>query len=187
VLFFFCVIQALGAFFNELDQEANHANSIHAQQQTVNPKTGRRERIMVNLEAIYPDGHEKGREYCLEELRARAQGSLDIDWNEMRQRKPKKVEERSPIPEIDLLSFENDHEASKSTNASAQPGKMSIFEDVGPAIKPVKIPIYDDGDTAAAHKEANATKKKARREERANRTQKIEVMEVRAEPKTGRL
>jgi checkpoint serine/threonine-protein kinase len=186
VLFIFCVFQALGAFFNEHDQEANHANPIHAQQQIVNPKTGRRERIMVNLEAIYPDGHEKGREYSLEELRARGQGSLDIDWNEIRKRRHEKVEKQSPIPEIDLLSLGEDREVPKFTNASPRPAKMPIFEDFESAVKPVKIPIYDDGDTAAAQNQAIANKKKGRREDRANRTQKIQVMEVRAEPQTGR-
>jgi checkpoint serine/threonine-protein kinase len=183
MLLFFCVFQALGAAFHEHDQDENHAPSIHAQQQIVNPKTGRRERIVVNLEAIYPDGHEKGREYCLEELRARAQGSLDIDWNQMRRAKPEKVQESLATPDVELSV--GDIPIHRPNDDSARSTKIPIFEDVGPTVKPVKIPIYDGEDPAIAEAEAGIIKKRARREERANRTQKIQVMEVRAEPQTG--
>jgi checkpoint serine/threonine-protein kinase len=182
----FYVFQALGASFNEHEheQEARNAKSMHPHQQTVNPKTGRRERIVVDLEAVYPDGNEKGREYCLEEIRARAQGLLDIDWNELRKKKVEKVVEQSPIDL--LLPGEEGELIHDTTNTTKpQPAKISIFEDATPAIKPVKIPIYDDENIPNAQKEAAVMKKKARREERANRTQKIQVLEVRAEPQTG--
>jgi checkpoint serine/threonine-protein kinase len=151
----------------------------------VNPKTGRRERIVVSLEAIYPDGHEKGREYCLEEIRAGAQGSLDIDWNQMRRRKPENVAESPRIQDVNLSAGEHEDAIHESNVISTRSTKIPIFEDAGPPVKPVKIPIYGGEDPIVAETEAGVLKRKARREERANRTQKIQVMEVRAEPQTG--
>lgn len=47
----------------------------------VNPKTGKRERIFVNLEAVYPNPDVMGTEMSFEELRAQHRGWLDRTWS----------------------------------------------------------------------------------------------------------
>lgn len=46
----------------------------------VNPKTGKAERVFVNLEAVYPDPDDPAREVCFEELRAVRRGWAGRDW-----------------------------------------------------------------------------------------------------------
>ncbi|KAH8676039.1 Mad3/BUB1 homology region 1-domain-containing protein [Xylariales sp. PMI_506] len=46
----------------------------------VNPVSGRRERVFVNLEAVYPTPEEPGTELSFEELWAAGRGWLDVDW-----------------------------------------------------------------------------------------------------------
>lgn len=62
--------------------------------------------------------------------------------------------------------------------------KMPIFEDVETSRAPVKIPIYDDEN--APQPRLDGAKRKARREEKANRTRKLEILEVKAEPQTSK-
>lgn len=62
--------------------------------------------------------------------------------------------------------------------------KMSIFEDVETSRAPVKIPIFDDEN--APQPRLDGAKRKARREEKANRTRKLEILEVKAEPQTSK-
>lgn len=51
------------------------------QQEVVNPRTGRAERVFVNLEAVYPNPDDPSEELCFEELRAKHRGWLDKDWS----------------------------------------------------------------------------------------------------------
>ncbi|KAI1844386.1 hypothetical protein JX266_009480 [Neoarthrinium moseri] len=48
----------------------------------VNPVNGKRERIFVNLEAVYPTPEEPGTELSFEELWAASRGWLDCSWEE---------------------------------------------------------------------------------------------------------
>ncbi|RDI79761.1 hypothetical protein Vi05172_g10315 [Venturia inaequalis] len=66
---------------------------------------------------------------------------------------------------------------------SKQPSKkMPIFEDIDTSKAPVKIPIFDDEN--APQPRLDGARRKARREEKANRTRKLEILEVKAEPQT---
>ncbi len=56
------------------------SSNFAGQQQTTNPKTGKVERVFVNLEAVYPNPENPAEEYSFEELRARSRGWLDRDW-----------------------------------------------------------------------------------------------------------
>ncbi|KAF2421826.1 hypothetical protein EJ08DRAFT_672882 [Tothia fuscella] len=166
----------LAASANEHD-----ANSILAQQFTVNPKTGRREVIVVDLEAIYPDGdYKSGREFCLEEIRALRRGLLDRNWRKESIRTTKvfvdAVTKPRPLnPDMDILS----------PRAQETPSQVPIAPVFEVANRPVKIPIFDDQEPALPE-QSHSTKpvKRTRREDRANRTQKIQVLEVKAEPQT---
>ncbi|KAI9833074.1 MAG: hypothetical protein M1826_000441 [Phylliscum demangeonii] len=48
----------------------------------VNPRTGRVERVYVNLDAVYPRGIDGGEEMSFEELRASKRGLLNREWAE---------------------------------------------------------------------------------------------------------
>ena len=56
-------------------------SSNHAEQQSLNAKTGRIERIFVNLEAVYPNPDDPAEEYSFDELRAKYRGWLDKKWD----------------------------------------------------------------------------------------------------------
>ncbi|KAL1983026.1 hypothetical protein VTN96DRAFT_573 [Rasamsonia emersonii] len=53
----------------------------HHVREAVNPRTGRRERVFVNLEAVYPDYKNPGYEISFEELRAISRGWMQKDWS----------------------------------------------------------------------------------------------------------
>lgn len=67
----------------------------------VNPVSGKRERIHVNLEAIYPMPEEPGTELSFEELWAANRGWIDACWDE-----ESIVQDRQPPADenVDLLS-----------------------------------------------------------------------------------
>lgn len=50
------------------------------QQQITNPRTGKVERVFVNLEAVYPNPDDHNEEMSFEELRAKFRGWTDRDW-----------------------------------------------------------------------------------------------------------
>ena len=50
-------------------------------QVTVHPQTGKKERVFVDLVAIYPTPNEAGTELSFEELWALNRGWLEIDWD----------------------------------------------------------------------------------------------------------
>jgi len=50
------------------------------QQQTTNARTGKIERVFVDLEAIYPNDDDVNEEMSFEELRAKSRGWLSRDW-----------------------------------------------------------------------------------------------------------
>ena len=70
-------------------------------QMIVNPVSGKRERIYVNLEAVYPTPEEPGTELSFEELWAANRGWLDANWDD-----ESIVEDRQPPADenVDLLS-----------------------------------------------------------------------------------
>jgi checkpoint serine/threonine-protein kinase len=175
----------------------------------VNPTNGRQTHIVVDLESIYPDGDDTtGNEFCLEELRARHRGWLNRDWRKLQVLKSKSIPEAvvsrpfSP-PDEPLIDFEKPakieifedaapskpHSKKMSIFADVETSKppskkMSIFEDVESSKAPVKIPIFDD--ESAPTTRLDGAKRKARREERANRTRKLEILEIKAEPQTSK-
>lgn len=52
----------------------------HHVREAVNPRTGRRERVFVDLEAVYPDYRDPTNEVSFEELRAIKRGWMGKDW-----------------------------------------------------------------------------------------------------------
>ncbi|KAI0021512.1 Mad3/BUB1 homology region 1-domain-containing protein [Xylariomycetidae sp. FL0641] len=70
----------------------------------VNPQSGKRERVFVNLEAIYPTPEEPGTELSFEELWAGRRGWLDVDWDEECEAEEKHEPADENSPDVDLLS-----------------------------------------------------------------------------------
>ncbi|KAL4797706.1 Mad3/BUB1 homology region 1-domain-containing protein [Aspergillus venezuelensis] len=52
----------------------------HRIREAINPRTGRRERVFVDLDAVYPDYKNPNIEISFEELRAMQRGWLDKNW-----------------------------------------------------------------------------------------------------------
>ncbi|PYH45114.1 putative checkpoint protein kinase (SldA) [Aspergillus saccharolyticus JOP 1030-1] len=57
----------------------------HRVKEAINPRTGRRERVFVNLDAVYPDYKNPNHEVSFEELRALHRGWLEKDWRVAKQ------------------------------------------------------------------------------------------------------
>lgn len=59
----------------------NVVSSTYAdQQQITNSRTGKVERVFVNLEAVYPNPNDHNEEMSFEELRAKIRGWTEKDW-----------------------------------------------------------------------------------------------------------
>ncbi|RDW93724.1 putative checkpoint protein kinase (SldA) [Aspergillus mulundensis] len=56
----------------------------HRIREAVNPRTGRKERVFVDLAAVYPDYKNPNVEFSFEELRAMKRGWMDKDWRQKR-------------------------------------------------------------------------------------------------------
>src|SRR5262245_29417635 len=97
----FCIFQSL----------AKSHITIHPSQYqvTVNPQNGRKERVFVDLRAIYPTPEEPGTELCFAEVWAARRGLLTKSWADSEGYRPSKATS-SPIlsesrsPSVDLLT-----------------------------------------------------------------------------------
>lgn len=152
-------------------------------QQAVNPKTGRIEVVFVDLEKVYPSHQAlESEEYSFEELRAKHRGWLNYDWAAIR--------------------LEEKEQAMKVAEAAAAAQAAAALEQSKPKVtalapkqksehssKPQTVPLKGSHDDENAANDENMppsqtdidkarAAKKARREERANRTRKIKVMDV---------
>ncbi|KAK5714466.1 protein kinase [Elasticomyces elasticus] len=184
------------------------SGDTHEQQCVVNPKTGRQECVFVNLEAVYPQSGKQGGEFCFEELRARHRGWLDKGWSRPKPRREPEARLSAPgLPVqglgLDLMPKPNhaveppvDLDEPKQ-QTKPKPKRFSIFEDtplaLAPPVQPQRVErvladklaktltLNDENDENAAppprRQEVDAAKR-LRREERANRTRKIKVMDV---------
>ena len=66
---------------SELRSVVTKSSGTH--QNSVNPKTGKVERVFVDLEAVYPNPQESNVTFSFEELRAKQRGWLDKSWSAM--------------------------------------------------------------------------------------------------------
>lgn len=131
----------------------------------------------MNLEAIYPDPHNPNVEYCFEELRAAQRGWLQRDWRK-NSTPSEQTTPRSPLTEVALEAHNNspDHVQDSSQKLQTLP-----LND-----------LYNQNDENRPPLEKSPSQKmslarKMRREEKANRTRKIKVREVRGETQTSQL
>jgi checkpoint serine/threonine-protein kinase len=135
----------------------------------MNPKTGKLECVFSDLEAIYPKGADvRGEEYSFEELRARHRGWFDRDWSQSVMPANKPPSEEIPVDHemTCRLELPEDQE-----NSQPEPVLKVMPDSHAPQAIPLK------GDLASS--------KRAKKEEKANRTRKIKIMETRTETQTG--
>ncbi|GME32882.1 putative checkpoint protein kinase protein [Neofusicoccum parvum] len=157
-------------------------SSMREAQQTVNPRTGKIERVFVNLEAVYPNADDPmAAEFCFEELRATHRGWMKYDWaviNRQEAEKRKQERAKKEIQERKVLKPKDPQSPMKDPAATLAKGlKQSlVLNDV------------NDENAPPSQEEIQRAKmlKKQRKEERANRTRKIKVTEVHNETQTIR-
>ncbi|KAL8638572.1 MAG: hypothetical protein Q9228_004289, partial [Teloschistes exilis] len=132
------------------------------QQQIMNPKTGRVERVFVNLEAVYPNPDNPAEEYSFEELRAKSRGWLNRDWaaekkREERQKLLSRRDERRSSP----LEIED-----PSALIRGNKKEQSISQDTTEqSVEPLPVEDMTQGT-------------------RARKSRRIKVMEVKGETQT---
>lgn len=142
-------------------------SSYTDQQQVVNPRTGKTERVFVNLEAVYPNPNDPKEEYSFEELRARHRGWLDRDWR--LERKHSNGEKEACELHIEIRTED----------------ELNNSEDMVTAENDQLDPNVDD-EGADYTVSDPATLKEGSREGRSTRPRRKKVMEVRAETQTSK-
>lgn len=121
------------------------------QQQLVNAKTGKIERVFVDLEAVYPNEGDPGEEMSFEELRAKSRGWLNRDWAaESKQRiadqlQTQRAEERrrSAIPKTEKVvehqeathSQSSDQHESRVNSSPSSALETTVALDMVPELK----------------------------------------------------
>lgn len=133
-------------------------------QEIRNPKTGKIERVFVNLEVVYPNPNDPNEEMSFEELRAQSRGWNRRDW--AAERLPEKVDD------------------------SVLRGKVENMDGQAPDLL-VNCMLVSDVENRSTVTKADEVRmdeipEEPSRVSRAGRTKKIKVMEVKAETQTGK-
>ena len=134
----------------------------------MNAKTGKIERVFVNLEAVYPNPSDPKEELCFEELRARHRGWLDKDWTALRK--------SSLNGELELGER---HSLGLMANSQEEAAEIS---------EPIDSLPVEDTEHAVTRDDADRESQNAKEgscETRNGRSKKIRVMEVKVETQTG--
>jgi checkpoint serine/threonine-protein kinase len=157
--------------------ETSKPHPFREQLQAVNPKTGRVEVVFVDLEQVYPNPEDPmSEEFSFEELRARHRGWLDRDWAAIRREEQEQARKLA-------------EEAVAAQLPKPKAAPLTLKQDSQKPPKPQTVPLKGGEDDMLAGDDENRppsqadvekakAAKKARREERANRTRKIQVMDV---------
>jgi checkpoint serine/threonine-protein kinase len=97
----------------------SHIPIHHSQSQVTVAHNGKKERVFVDLRAVYPTPDEAGTELSFEEVWAANRGWLDQDWTDKEESVlvDVVVDERSEVSQVELLG-------------PAPPQKMAIHHDV---------------------------------------------------------
>ena len=133
----------------------------------VNSRTGRIERVYVDLEAVYPNPDDPSEEYSFEELIVRQRGWLNVSWGPEPQ--VESVEVGAEIEQVVENSEEfEDQEVSKTASQ-----ELDFAKDVQPAQDNIS-------DTQANTQEST-------QELRPSRARKMKVREVKAEAQTSKV
>ena len=135
-------------YFQSLKKQLSQSHiAIHHSklQVTVNPVSGKKERVFVDLRAIYPTPDEPGTELSFEEIWAANRGWLDCEWEpetpkmRRRHRVSQQQHDENALPDVDLLA----------DNVSK---KLLVHHDV--------LRLDENGAPIYPHKETTKPKKK---------------------------
>ena len=143
------------------DTNKTKPSAFSVQQQTVNARTGKIERVFVNLEAVYPDPEDTKQEFSFEELRAKHRGWLDMQWT------TEKITETNG-DQVEDRSKEQIEETFEEVLAQS----MQPFEDLH------EDSVSQTGPEVICIKEGS-------REGRNGRPRRMKVMELKAETQTS--
>lgn len=162
VAFAFLCIQSKS---NSREQESVKPQEIpeHHVREAVNPRTGRRERVFVNLEAVYPDRRNPSHEISFEELRAISRGWMDKDWRS--QKKP--LKEISGNASCKEPVIADDPENCPNSSLAADVDKLTI----------------EENDT---HPTATASRVEESRDVKSGKAKKIKLREIKGETQTSK-
>ena len=130
-----------------------------------NPRTGKVERVFVDLESVYPNAEDPLEEMSFEELRAQSRGWLDKDWTAAN----KNISNSKPV------SIEELRQVPLSASDSVPEGVQDL---------PLEHAQFASQDTETQSEiivEARA------REAKVGRPKKMKIMEVKGETQTSRL
>lgn len=152
------LIQSLSQIKNIIVVPSKH-------QISVNPHTGKKERIFVDLAAIYPTPEEQGTELSFEEIMAANRGWLDESWDD------ETIDESLiPEPEASLLDIDevsNGITEKLMIHQDSAPLKLAIHKDPAPVklaihkdSTPVKLAIHKDpvGEKLVIHQDSSVQK-----------------------------
>ncbi|MCJ1405056.1 hypothetical protein MMC11_008282 [Xylographa trunciseda] len=143
--------------------------SVYAdQQEVVNPRTGKLERVFVNLEAVYPNPNDPNEEYSFEELRAKNRGWLDKSWTRKTVQKDTQVLNEQDEESLDNVPFAEDVETQEDAILALSVREQLNIAEGGSDQGQPEITVVEDGD----------------RDDRSTRPRKKRIMEVRAEAQT---
>lgn len=131
---------------------------------TINPKTGKSESVLANMEAIYPEWPQMNSEMSFEELRAAHRGWLHKDWA---REKPERVFEKSDTPEESTLMDEDEPPNTVDVVLADEVAERLLLEEEH------ESQIEDN------------FAREGSREQRSTRPKKMKIMEVKGEPQTG--
>lgn len=131
---------------------------------TINPKTGKTESVLANMEAIYPEWPQMNSEMSFEELRAAHRGWLHKDWA---REKPERVFTKSDTPEDSTLMDEDEPPNTVDAVLADEVAERLLLEEEH------ESQIED------------SFAREGSREQRSTRPKKMKIMEVKGEPQTG--
>lgn len=152
----------------------------------VNPNNGKRERIFVNLEAVYPTPEEPGTELSFEELWAASRGWLDAQWDddsEMEEAYDSMPHDENEPPVVQQITHKVEKLAimrdDSQENQAPRPKveKLSIMRDdpqenQAPRPKVEKLMIFDDSqENQAPQQQPKASKPRRKKGMEVNETQ----------------
>lgn len=113
-----------------------------------NPANGRRERVFVNLEAVYPTPEEPGTELSFEELWAGSRGWLDCSWEDY------ETEENDYDVDLETADENDENDENAQINMLNQKiaTKLVVHHDV--------VELDENGAVKQQHKSSKPRKKK---------------------------
>lgn len=134
----------------------------HRVSEAINPRTGRRERVFVNLEAVYPDIRNPSHEISFEELRAMSRGWMGKNWSSKKQ----------PLKQISG-NASNERSMEKLADKTPEQELPDQFNQ--------KLALND------SQQSQSPSNQDENRKSKAGKSQKLKVREVKGETQTGML